>query len=243
MTSAPLPVILVVDDQEIMLQFCERILGQEYRFLRAVDGTAAQLVLDQRHDIAGVLLDRDFSHADSGRLLGPVADRRREGLHILRWLRHAKPHLAVVMVTGHRDQQAALEAAELGADYLVWDDVAADSQLLQARLRRALQADAGEAAEAVRAFQTCGVVGESLRLQRALVILHRVAFDANPILLLGETGTGKDTLAAAVHFLSLGHTQPFVQVNVGALAPSLIESELFGHERGAFTDARTSRTS
>jgi DNA-binding NtrC family response regulator len=241
MSEAPRPLVLIVDDQEIMLQFCERLLGDEFRFLRVADAVAAKQVLAQRDDIAGMLLDRDFSHADPTRLIGPVPDVRREGLHILQWLRADYPRLPVLMVTGHRDQQAALEAADLRADYLVWNDVVADAQILLARLRRAMHADSGEADEAMQAFRARGVIGESPEFRRMLVALYRVAFDESPVLLLGETGTGKDVLAAAVHFLSRDHTRPFVHVNVATLAPSLIESELFGHERGAFTDARTAR--
>jgi len=233
--------VLVVDDEEIMLRFCERILGEEFVFFRAPDARAAREALAANRDLAGVLLDRDFSHAAPARLLGPAADARREGLHILRWLRDAHPDLPVVMVTGHRDQQAACEAAELRADYLVWEDIVEDPRILQARLRRALQDVTGETERALCAFHGCGVVGEAPAFRRALVALYRVVFDDNPILLLGETGTGKDLLAAAVHRLSRDHTRPFVNVNVAALAPSLIESELFGHEKGAYTDARSAR--
>jgi len=241
MSETQRPLVLIVDDQEIMLQFCERLLGDEFCFLRVADAFEARQVLAQRDDISGMLLDRDFSHADPTRLIGPVSDVRREGLHILQWLRADHPRLPVLMVTGHRDQQAALEAADLRADYLVWNDVVADAQILLARLRRAMHADSGEADEAMHAFRACGVIGESPEFRRMLVALYRVAFDESPVLLLGETGTGKDVLATAVHFLSRDHTHPFVHVNVATLAPSLIESELFGHERGAFTDARTAR--
>ncbi len=241
MSDAQRPLILIVDDQTIMMQFCERLLGTEYRFLRATDAVDARRVLDNRDDVVGILLDRDFSRADPTRLTGPLQDIRCEGLHILRWLRKDRPRLPVLMVTGHRDQQAALEAADLQADYLVWSDVVADPQILHARLRRALQVDSGEADKALHAFHSRGIVGEAPEFRHMLVALYRAALDESPILLLGETGTGKDTLAAAVHYLSRDHTRPFVHVNIAALAPSLIESELFGHERGAFTDARTAR--
>lgn len=241
MKAADIPLVLIIDDQDVMLQFCERILGDEYRFIRAPDAVAAREMLASGLEVAGILLDRDFSHAVTTRLAGPAAEVRREGFYILRWLREQWGDLPVLMVTGHRDRIAAREAAEMRSDYLVWEDVIRDQLILRARLRRALREVSGTMERALHAFHACGVVGEAPSFTRALVALHRVAHDATPILLLGETGVGKDHLAAAVHRLSRGHTRPFVNVNVAALAPTLIESELFGHERYAFTDARSAR--
>jgi DNA-binding NtrC family response regulator len=227
--------VLVIDDREDLSRFCERSLGHAFAFRRAGGARAAAPVL-RGEDVAAVLLDRDFSHADPADLLGPKEDARDEGLAILRWLRREWPRLPVLMVTGYRDLQVALQAADLGADFLAWEDVSADPAVLEARLRRALEG--GEQGAAVLArFRELGIVAESPAFGRALLELHRAIPGRSPILLLGETGTGKDTLAYAAHALSGDSVRPYVGVNVASLNAGIIENELFGHVRGAYTSA------
>lgn len=228
--------ILVIDDREDLTRFCERILGGTYRFHHVTNAPDAEPFLAERR-ISGVLVDRDFSKADSAKLIGPPADVRNEGLHILRWLRERHPDLPMLMVTGYREQGPAIEAAELGADFLAWQDIVEDPGILRARLQRALAVGGAQVEVVLGRFREQGVVGESPELARVLMALTRATSTKRPILLLGETGTGKDTLAFAIHALSGDSTRPFVSVNVAALNPALIESELFGHARGAFTGA------
>jgi len=230
------PLILIIDDREDLVRFCERSLGGTYEF-RHVGGARAAGALLRGTPVAGVLLDRDFSHADPADLLGPPAEARDEGLHILRWLRREHPRLPVLMVTGFRELQAALQAADLGADFLAWEDVTADPGVLAARLARALESNEGRLETVLARFRELGIVAESPAFTRALGTLHRAIPGRAPILLLGETGTGKDTLGYAIHALSGDPLRPYVSVNVSSLNPGLIESELFGHARGAFTGA------
>jgi len=230
------PVVLVVDDREDMVRFCERSLGDSYAFRLAAGGRAAAELL-RREPCAAVLLDRDFSHADPTQLLGPSDEVRDEGLHILRWLRREHPRLPVIMVTGVRELAVALAAAELGADFLAWEDVTADPGILPARLQRALESGGAHQESMLAPFRELGIVVESPAFARALDALARAIPGRAPILLLGGTGTGKDSLAYAVHALAGDPSRPYVSVNVSALNPGLVESELFGHARGAFTGA------
>lgn len=230
------PIVLVIDDREDITRFCERSLGAQYTFERVVGARAAGEVLRSRA-VGAVLLDRDFSHADTALLLGPPEERRDEGLHILRWLRREHPRVPVLMVTGQRELRVALAVADLGADFLAWEDVVADPEILQARLRRALESATGRCEDVLGRFRALGVVAESPAFARALDALLQAVPGRAPILLLGETGTGKDSLAFAVHALSGDPLRPCVAVNVASLNPGVIESELFGHARGAFTGA------
>lgn len=230
------PVILIIDDREDLARFCERSLGDTYEFHHVTGARAAEAILRDA-PVAGVLLDRDFSHADPAGLLGPPEDVRDEGLHILRWLRRERPRLPVLMVTGFRELQTALQAADLGADFLAWEDVTADPGILRARLLRALESNTGRQETVLARFRELGIVVESPAFARAVGLLYQALPGRAPILLLGETGTGKDSLGYAVHALSGDPLRPYVSVNVAALNPGLIESELFGHARGAFTGA------
>lgn len=229
------PMVLVIDDREDIVRFCARSLGDTYGFLHVTSAREAGEVL-RGHSVAAILLDRDFSRADPDGLLGPSGDVRNEGLHILRWLHAAHPAIPVLMVTALRELQTALQATELGADFLAWEDVAADPGMLAARLHAAIEVRS-EDENVLARFRALGIVVESPAFARALVALHRALPGRAPILLLGETGTGKDSLASAVHALSGDPLRPFVGVNVASLNSNLIESELFGHARGAFTGA------
>jgi DNA-binding NtrC family response regulator len=237
MTADQRPAILIVDDREELLRFCSRVLGEDFDFAGVGSGADAQRLLKSRDDIAAVILDRDFSHADPAKLIGPPADVRNEGLHILRWLREERADLPALMVTGYREQRSAMEAAQMGTDYLAWSDIAADPHLLRAMLDKALHRGGEDAAQILERFRACGLVVESPRFAQMLCQLYRAIPGKAPLLILGETGTGKDHLASVIHMLSTDADRPYVNVNVSALTGTLIESELFGHARGAFTGA------
>lgn len=230
------PVILVIDDREDIIRFCERCLGDAFDFRRVPGGRAAAEFLHGQ-EAAAVLLDRDFSQAERSQLLGPPEDVRNEGLQVLRWLRQTHADLPVIMVTGQRDLPTALAAAELGGDFLAWEDVLADPASLAARLQCALDLRVTHQESLLASFRKLGIVVESPAFARALVMLSRAIPGRAPILLLGETGTGKDSLAYAVHAIAGNPARPYVGVNLSALNPGLVESELFGHARGAFTGA------
>lgn len=230
--------ILIIDDRDDLLRFCERVLGDEFEFRHVSSAGAARDVLTNRDaPVEAILLDRDFSKSDPSGLLAPVGDARNEGLYILRWLKREHAELPVLMVTGFREQAPAIEAADLGTDFLGWQDVIEDPKILRSRLVRILETSRGPDDAILSRFREMGIVTSSPRLAVTLLALSRAATGTAPILLLGETGTGKDTLAYALHMLAGDLSRPYVAVNVAGLNPSLIESELFGHARGAFTGA------
>lgn len=237
MTDPTRPTILIVDDRDDLTRFCERVMDEEFRFHHVHCAADARQALAADPRITAVLLDRDFSKADPAGLLGPPEDIRNEGLRILRLLRADHPAIPVLMVTGYREQGPAMEAAELGAEFLAWQDVIADPRILRERIHHTIERSQTPAEEILSRFREQGIVVESPSFGRTLVSLYRSVPGRAPILLLGGTGTGKDTLALAVHNLSGDVTRPYVSVNVASLNPGLIESELFGHARGAYTSA------
>lgn len=232
------PLILIIDDRQDMFAYCERFLGNDHTFSHARGGPEAKSILASQ-PVAAALVDRDFSHAEVGQLLGPREDVKNEGFAILRWLRSEHPDLPTMMVTGHREAPTAEAAADLGADFLAWEDVTTNPAALRARLKRALELRQMYSGAAVAAFRRLGLVAESPAFTRVLGSLYRSLPGRAPILLLGPTGSGKDTLARAAHRLAGDPARPYVEVNIAALNPNLIESELFGHAKGSFTDAKT----
>ncbi len=232
--------VLVIDDREDITAFCRRSLHEAYDFQHVTSARAAGDVL-RRHSVDAVLLDRDFSHVPASDRLGPADDARNEGLHVLRWLREEHPTLPVIMVTGLRETSVAVQAAELRADFVAWDDVLAEPGVLAARLQRAIEQGRGGTKGHAQKFRELGLVAESPALCRALEVLWRALPGDSPILLLGETGTGKGELAQAVHRLSGGASRPFLHLDVTTLNPNLVEAELFGHAKGVYTDAHQAR--
>ena len=235
--SPRLPV-LVIDDRRDIFEFCERFLGELYVFRHLADGRDALASLRQA-PAAAVLLDRDFSQADPSRLVGPVADVRNEGLHILAALRAGHATLPVIMVTGLRDNVVAERAAELGSQFLAWEDVVRDPSLLAALLDAAIERTGADADDALLPFRERGLVVESPPMVAAVRRLARALADETPILLLGPTGSGKDRLARAVHDIGPLCRGPFVEVNAATLDPAQVNNELFGHVKGSYTDAKT----
>src|SRR5919106_3539912 len=147
----------------------------------------------------------------------------------------------VVLITGHASVESAVEALRLGAtDYMVKP---VDVERLKAILRRVpktgeLRAEIGELRDELRKLGRFGhILGSSPQMQKLYDQLGRVAPTSATVLLVGESGTGKELAAQTIHDLSRRKKAPFLPLNCGAVSPNLIESELFGHEKGSFTGA------
>ena len=156
-----------------------------------------------------------------------------------------QPQLPLVVVTGHADLESAVGAMRAGAYDFITKPV--DVKLLLHRVERAVQ-HAQLSQEVRRLRQALGrteatgrMVGRSRAMQQLFDLIARVGASSAPVLVLGESGTGKELAARAIHEASVRATGPFVALNCAAVPPSLIESELFGHVKGAFTDARQAR--
>jgi DNA-binding NtrC family response regulator len=176
-----------------------------------------------------------------------VLDRRLpdgDGMEFLPELRQRAPSAPILMVTAYGDIASAVEAVRAGAaDYLTKPVELAD---LVMKARRSLDSlrlrDRLEQAEAELSTRHRLVPPVSTVMQDVIGLLERVARSPrSPVMILGETGTGKEALARHFHHLAFGADAPFVHLNCAALPESTFESELFGHERGAFTDARSAR--
>jgi len=176
-----------------------------------------------------------------------ILDRRLpdgDGLDFLPELKTQVPNAVVLLVTAHADIAGAVDAMRAGAaDYLVKPVELTDVVM---KVRRSVEElrlrDRLEQVEAALSGRHRLIKPQSASMKRVLEMLERIGkTPKSPVLLLGETGVGKEVLARHVHALGAGERAPFVQVNCAALPETTVESELFGHERGAFTDARNAR--
>jgi two-component system response regulator AtoC len=222
----------VVDDKENMLKLFAKILAEGYALETAQDGERAMsLVATRPYDV--VVSDIRMPGADGFEVLAAVQAR--------------SPSTEVVLMTGYATVADAVRAMKAGAfDYLEkpFDPDAAAAVVARAAARKRerdrAEAEAQAAApEEIASFHN--LVGKSAPMREAYRLLDRAAAVDATVLLLGETGTGKELAARAIHYHGARKERRFVPVNCGALPPDLVESELFGHARGAFTGAATAR--
>jgi DNA-binding NtrC family response regulator len=163
-----------------------------------------------------------------------------DGLQTLARLKALHPELPVVMLTAHGDVPSAVEAIKLGADDFLTRPVHNDKLVLTVRRaleRHALVSEVAELRRRLAGDGLAAVMGPSEKVQRLARDVGKVAGTAMTVLLLGETGTGKELVARAIHAASPRAGRPFVAIDCGAVPDTLLESELFGYEKGAFTGA------
>jgi two-component system NtrC family response regulator len=228
MTDTTRKLLIIEDDPGIQSQL--RWCFEEYEVIAATDRASAINEL-RRHEPAVVLQDLGLPPDDSG-----VA----EGFATLREILTLAPFTKVVVVTGHGDQSNAVKAVGLGAYDFYQKPVDVDT--LQLIVQRAYQMHALEAenrrlAEALGTSPLDGVIAASDAMLKVCRTVEKVAPTNATTLLQGESGTGKEVLARALHSLSTRHDKAFVAINCAAIPETLLESELFGFERGAFTGA------
>ncbi len=221
--------VLVVDDKENMRKLLAKILADGWLVEEAEDGARAlSLVATRPYDV--VVTDIRMPGADGFELLAAVKARA--------------PDTEVVMMTGYATVPDAVRAMKLGAfDYLEkpFDPDAALGVVTRAAEHKRL-ADAARADEAIGEVSSFhNLVGRSPPMREVFGLLEKAAALDITVLLLGETGTGKELAARAIHYHSARRERRFVPVNCGALPAELVESELFGHARGAFTGAASAK--
>jgi DNA-binding NtrC family response regulator len=233
-----LPKVLVADDQPDVVEALRLLLKSNGFTVIPTSSPAGVVGATEVQDVDVVLMDLNYARdTTSG----------REGLELLARLQQLDPTLPVVVMTAWGSVEGAVEAMRTGArDYVTkpWDNTRLIATLKsQLELGRALRRTRRLSAENER-LQTRAppIVAESRAMKSVLELVDRIApSDAN-VLITGEHGTGKEVVARRIHALSLRIDKPFVPVNAGALSEGVFESELFGHVKGAFTDAKSDRT-
>ncbi len=170
-----------------------------------------------------------------------------DGLAVLRWIREHQPDVDVILLTGHGDVTSAVEAMKAGAwDFLVkdipFDSAAVTAAITKLKAMRTLRRENESLRREASRRAELMVEGTSSAWQALLDTVGKIASSQAPVLIQGDTGAGKELIARRLHELSLRRHAPFVAVNCGAIAGELLESELFGHEKGSFTGATTATT-
>jgi len=232
------PRILVADDQPDVVEALRLLLKANGFVVVPTSSPAGVLGAVETEDVDVVLMDLNYTRdTTSG----------REGLELLGRLQQLDPQLPVVVMTAWSSVEGAVDAIRGGArDYVTkpWDNTRLVTTLRsQVELGDALRRTRRLSAENER-LQTRvpGMVAESRAMKAVLELVDRIApSDAN-VLISGEHGTGKEVVARRIHAMSHRAGKPFVPVNAGALSEGVFESELFGHVKGAFTDAKADRT-
>jgi two-component system response regulator AtoC len=224
--------ILVVDDEQLIRwSLSERLTSEGYDIVEA--GLARDALQKFGPDIDLVLLDFRLPDAD--------------GLSVLKKMKTAQPDVPVILLTAFSSVETAVEAMKQGAYHYAnkpfnLDEIALVVQkaLETTALRREVKSLRASRSEP---FSVSRIVGESPAMAHLKALLQRIATSpASTVLLMGESGTGKDLAAKVIHYNSDRASRAFMNITCSALPEALLESELFGHERGAFTDARNQKT-
>ncbi|NBC05035.1 MAG: response regulator [Bacteroidetes bacterium] len=220
--------ILITDDEQSIRNALKEILEfEDYATLEAENGEEAlKKVKDERVDL--VMLD--------------IKMKGMDGIEVLEKLKQTKPEIPVIMISGHGTIKIAVEATKNGAfDFL---EKPPDLNRLLTSVRNALKS--GELIQENREIRkelhgSTEIIGESPPILKVKKMIEKVAASNSRVLITGENGTGKELVARAIHEKSKRSSKKFVDVNCAAIPPDLLESELFGHEKGAFTGASSQR--
>ena len=229
------PVLLIVDDEEEIRTQMKWALGSDYEILLAGDRAAALETFGSAHPAVTIL--------DLG--LPPQPNGPEEGLAVLSSILALDRTAKVIIISGQAEKENALCAVGSGAYDFLCKPVEMDE--LRLLLRRCFYVadlereyrESQQDGERETAFE--GMLGTSPQMLEMFAFIRKVATTDAPVLLLGESGTGKEMAALAIHRRSARKAGPFVAINCNAIPENLLESELFGHEKGAFTDAHLQR--
>lgn len=223
--------ILVIDDNEAIRSSLSFMLRRAKHNVEVAASPAEAIEVVRAREPRLILMDMNYSLSTDG----------DEGLLLLKQVKVFRPAVPVILMTAWGSIELAVKGMRLGAfDFITkpWNNAA-----LMQRIETALELAGKESAceMAADGFDRCGIVGRSKALADVLATVERVAKTNASVLITGESGTGKELIAEALHRNSRRSGKPFVKVNLGGVSQSLFESEMFGHKRGAFTDASADR--
>lgn len=227
--------ILIIDDDNAVKTSLLLLLRQE-GYEAAAAGSPAEAMASIRQTRPGlVLLDLNFSLSTSG----------QEGMELLRQIKQFDNTIPVILITGWGSIELAVQGMKLGANDFITKPWSNDNILQSVRTLLDLQGkkvSTQSRKQLDKTFDFSHIMGEDPAVLRILETIGRVAGTDASVLITGESGTGKELIAEAIHRNSQRRNKPFVKVNLGGISTTLFESEMFGHLRGAFTDARYDRT-
>ncbi len=219
--------ILIVDDEEIVVRSCLRILSaDEFEIDSACNGLEAMAKVAE-HEYDMLILD--------------IKMPKMNGIEVLQRVKETHPDIDVIMITGLNEIDTAVKAMKLGAfDYLPKPFDPEELELVVARAferRQLLQENVNLKKEVSARYSFENIIGSSPPMQAVYRLVARCAPTNSTVMLRGDSGTGKELIARAIHYNSLRKDQPFVTVDCASLSENLLESELFGHVKGSFTGA------
>ena len=223
--------LMIVDDQESIRKLCVTVGGS--LGLRCTQAESAEAALARLETEAPEMILAD--------LMMP----NMSGLDFLTEVKRMLPHAEIAIMTGHGSIESAVQAMRLGAyDYITKPFRIEELKLLLQRMQEKVDLVTENIFLRDRVnseMDLNGIVGSSAKIQDLLRMIARLKDTRTPVLITGESGTGKELVARAIHFRGQYAKRPFVAVDCGSLVPTLIESELFGYEKGAFTGAAKSK--
>jgi two-component system, NtrC family, response regulator len=226
--------LLIVDDDEGLRNQMKWALIDEYDIILAQDrASALEFVARKQPDVMTL---------DLG--LPPDPDGVKEGFEVLKTIVGEYPAIKVIIITGREEKEIALKAIENGASDFIYKPVDIDE--LKVILRRTfhiawLEKENRQLHGRLEEKSFEGMLGTCEKMQNVFMLVRKVSTNDAPVLIEGESGTGKELVARAIHGLGNRKEKPFIAINCGAIPENLLESELFGHEKGAFTGAHTQR--
>ena len=222
--------ILVVDDEPAQRQFVGGSLSREYEILSAANGTEASQLLSHR-SVSLVITDERMPEMG--------------GIELIRWLREKSPETPVIVLTAYGSVATAVEAIKLGAEEYLTKPLKSPEELRimveKVLSRRALRDRSLLHQQETDAAFPADVIAESESMKQIFRMADQVARQQSTVLLTGESGTGKEVVARFIHRRSPRADHAFVAVNCAAIPEQLLESEIFGHEKGSFTGATHTR--